>query len=244
MRALSASRLPNQLYITVCWMSAAARRVSAHVDRAGGVRGLSTSSTIIRETGAIAAFTWSGWSTASCTENSMIGRRLCVPALARLLRRITPLVQPDRERAEALERLGRRLDDVAEIVGRLANRLLEQGEQQLVLAVEVLVEAAERLLRLVDDLLDRELGRALLVDQLERGVEEALDPLLGAGTGRVQAAGDRTLAPGRRVRVLRRRCRRLSSQGNPLSLLESLPAPLRENGLSVPAQTPAFTSPL
>ena len=93
------------------------------------------------------------------------------------------------------ERVGLRLDDRAEVVGRLADRLLEQREQQLVLAVEVLVEAAQRLLRPVDHLLDRELGRALLVDELERGVEEPLDALLGPRPGGVQAARDRPLAP-------------------------------------------------
>src|SRR5262249_5974686 len=63
------------------------------------------------------------------------------------------------------------------------------------LAVEVLVEAAQRLLRPLDDLLDRELGRALLVDQLEGRVEKALDALFGPRPRRVEAAGDRPLAP-------------------------------------------------
>ena len=103
--------------------------------------------------------------------------------------------------AEPLERIGLRVDGRADVVVRLADGLLEQGEHELVLAVEVLVEAAQRLLRAVDDLLDRELGRALLVDQLERGVEEALHALLGAGAGRVEAAGNRAFAPGRLVRV-------------------------------------------
>ena len=71
------------------------------------------SSTSSREIGAIAAFTRSGWSTASCTENSEIGRRLCAPRLRGCLRRVAPLVQPDRERAEPLERIGLRLDDRA-----------------------------------------------------------------------------------------------------------------------------------
>ncbi len=104
-------------------------------------------------------------------------------------------MQADRERAQAVDRLRLGVDDAPEVVGRLPDRLLEQGEQQLGLAVEVLVEPAERLLRPVDDLLDRELGRALLVDERERGIEKALDAALGARAGRVQAARDRTLAP-------------------------------------------------
>src|SRR4029077_6970924 len=122
-------------------------------------------------------------------------------ALAWYLGRIAPLVQPDRERAEAFGGIRRRLDDTSEVVGRLADGLLEEGEEQLILAVEVLVEPAQRLLRPVDDLLDRELGRPLIVDELERRVEEALDALLGPRACRVQAARDRPLPPGRFVGV-------------------------------------------
>src|SRR5207253_7512703 len=39
-------------------------------------------------------------------------------------------------------------------------------------------------------------SRALLVDQRESGIEEALDPLLGARAGGVEAARDGALAPG------------------------------------------------
>ena len=91
-------------------------------------------------------------------------------------------------RCSARERVGLGVDHLVQVVDGLGDGLLEQREQQLVLAVEVLVEAAQRLLRPFDDLLDRELGRALLVDQLERGVDEPLRPLLGAGAGRAQAA--------------------------------------------------------
>ena len=99
-------------------------------------------------------------------------------------------METDRERAEPAERIGLRGDGSADVVAGLADGLLEQREHQLVLAVEVLVEAAQRLLRPVDDLLDREVGRAPLVDQLERGVEEALHPLLGPGSGRVHTPRD------------------------------------------------------
>ena len=76
----------------------------------------------------------------------------------------------------------------ADVLDRLADGFLEEREQQLVLAVEVLVEPSQRLLRAVDDLLDRELARALVVDQLERRIQEALDTLLGPLTGGAQAA--------------------------------------------------------
>ena len=122
-------------------------------------------------------------------------------AFARFLARVAPLMETKREGAESRERIRFGRDDLADVVPGLADGFLEQGEHQFVLAVEVLVEAAQRLLRPVDDLLDRELGRAFLVDQLERGIEEALHPLLGAGTGRVHAAGDGALAPGRLARV-------------------------------------------
>jgi hypothetical protein len=80
--------------------------------------------------GAIAAFTRSAWST-------VVGR-----LLARLLRGIAPLVQSDGEHAQSLEGIGYRNDDVPEVVGGFANGLFEQREEQLVLAVEVLVEPA------------------------------------------------------------------------------------------------------
>ena len=52
--------------------------------------------------------------------------------------------------------------------------LLEQGEEQVVLARERLVEAAERELRPVDDVLDREREPTGLVEQLHRGLHEAV----------------------------------------------------------------------
>ena len=72
-------------------------------------------------------------------------------------------------------------------VDRDTHLLLEQGEQELVLAVEVLVEAAQRLARPVDDLLHGEVDRSLLGDDLARRVEELLDPRrrsLPGGPGR------------------------------------------------------------
>jgi hypothetical protein len=59
------------------------------------------------------------------------------------------------------------------------------------------------MLRAIDDLLDRELGRASLVDQRERRIEQSLNTLLGPGTRGAQALGDRTVAPARSVPVVR-----------------------------------------
>ena len=76
------------------------------------------------------------------------------------------------------------------MVGRRADRLLEQGEQELLLPAEVLVEAAQRLARALDDLLDGELlARLVVVHQLEGGIEEALHAALGADPGGVERRG-------------------------------------------------------
>jgi hypothetical protein len=120
------------------------------------------------------------------------------------LGRIAPLVEADDEGAQPRQRIGLGVDHGPEVLDRLAHRLLEQREQQLVLAVEVLVEAAQRLLRPVDHLLDGELGRALLVDELEGGVEEPLHPLLGPRAGGVETPRDGSLTPDRLVGVFER----------------------------------------
>ncbi len=127
---------------------------------------------------------------------------------------------------ETLERIGFGSDHALEIFGRLAKGLFEQREEQLVLAVEVLVEASQRLLRLIEDLLDGEVGRPLLVDQRERGIQESLDALLGARPGRVQAAGNRPPAPGRHVRVIGSFVRH---SWNPLYQERTVSGPSREN---------------
>ncbi len=61
------------------------------------------------------------------------------------------------EGAQPLERVVDALDGGGEVGRGGAHGLLEQGEQQLVLAGEVLVEAPQRLARALDDLLDGEL---------------------------------------------------------------------------------------
>jgi hypothetical protein len=76
------------------------------------------------------------------------------PALAARPERFAPLVQAVREGAKAGQRLGLGGQRLAQILDRLADVLLQQREQQLVLAVEVLVEASQGLLGSVDDLLD------------------------------------------------------------------------------------------
>ena len=83
-----------------------------------------------------------------------------------------------------------------EPLGRGADRLVEEGQEQLVLAGEVLVEAAQGLAGTVHDLLDGELlARLGAGQQLETCVEEALDPALAAHAGRVEGAGHGEVAP-------------------------------------------------
>ena len=67
------------------------------------------------------------------------------------------------------------------------------------LAGEVLVEAAQRLPGAVDHLLDGELLAGLGAgEQLEAGVEEALDPSLAPEPGRVEGAGHGEVPPAHR----------------------------------------------
>src|SRR5262245_11867314 len=120
-------------------------------------------------------------------------------ALAACTERLAPLVETDREGAQARERLGLGLYGRTEILERLANALLEEREEQLVLAFEVLVEPAQGLLRAIDDLLDRELARAPFVDQRERRIQEALDALFGARARGLQTLRHRPVTPARRV---------------------------------------------
>ena len=90
-----------------------------------------------------------------------------------------------------------------QVLGGRPHRLLEQGQQQLVLAREVLVEAAQRLAGALDHVLDGELLAGVVLHQLERGVEEALHPLLGPGAlpGRATARRPaRASVPGDRSR--------------------------------------------
>ena len=76
------------------------------------------------------------------------------------------------------------------------------------LAGEVLVEAAQRLPGAVDHLLDGELlARLGPGQQLEAGVEEALDPSLAPQPGRVQGPGHGQVAPPDRLGGGGRTCR-------------------------------------
>ena len=82
---------------------------------------------------------------------------------------------------QAVKRLLLILDASSQLVRRRAHGLLEQGEQELLLPAEVLVEAPQRLARLLDDVLDREVLAGLAVaEKVESGVDEALDAVLGA----------------------------------------------------------------
>ena len=80
------------------------------------------------------------------------------------------------EAVEAFERIALLGHLFSELLGRRLHRLLEEGQQQLVLAAEVLVEAAQRLAGALDDLLDGEFLARTGVQELDGGVEKALDP--------------------------------------------------------------------
>ena len=83
----------------------------------------------------------------------------------------------------------------ADLVGGPAQRILEQGEQKLVLTVELKVEAAQRLTGAIDDFLNGEVGGALFDDDRLGGVEESLDPLRGPELRCLDRAFDRALLP-------------------------------------------------
>ena len=84
----------------------------------------------------------------------------------------------------------------ADLVGGAAQRVLEKCEQKLVFTIELQVEAPQRLTRAVDDLLDGEVGAALLDDDRLGGVEESLDPLGGPELRCLDRPFDRALLPG------------------------------------------------
>src|SRR5207248_6414252 len=86
----------------------------------------------------------------------------------------------DHEAVEPIERLLLVLDPIPELVRGRADGLLEQRQQQLLLPAEVLVEAPQRLSRLLDHVLDGEvLPWRAVAQQLEGGVDEALHAALG-----------------------------------------------------------------
>src|SRR6185312_12258844 len=74
--------------------------------------------------------------------------------------------------------------------------VFEKCEQELMFAVELQVEAAQRLPGAVDDLLNREVGAALLDDDGLGGVEEPLDALRCPELCCLDRPLDRALLPG------------------------------------------------
>ena len=105
----------------------------------------------------------------------------------------------DDEHAQALEWVVDLVHQDAELLGRRGDRLLEQGQEELVLALEVLVEGPQRLARPLHHLLD---GEVLVVrgrHELERRVQEALHALLRAGPSQIQRPGHREVPEGRAV---------------------------------------------
>ena len=119
--------------------------------------------------------------------------------LARQGRAADPVVLDD-EPVDALERIGLLVDLGVEELRRGAHGLLEQGQEQLVLAAEVLVEEPQRLARTLDHLVHREVTpRLALGHELERGIEESLETVLGPGPGGEERARHRLLAAAQRL---------------------------------------------
>ena len=112
-----------------------------------------------------------------------------------LRRRRADLVVLDQEGAQPVHRVVDAVDGVGEVQRGRPDRLLEERQQELVLAGEVLVEAPQRLTRALDDLLDGEVLVLRRAHELEGGVEESLHPLLGPSAGRVERPGDGEVAP-------------------------------------------------
>ena len=79
--------------------------------------------------------------------------------------------------------------------GRGLDRLLEQGQEELVLPAEVLVEAVQRLAGALDHFLNSELLARTGLEELGGGVEEPLHPDFGAHASRIERPCDRLLAP-------------------------------------------------
>jgi hypothetical protein len=126
-----------------------------------------------------------------------------------LLHRPAHLVVLDRSPVQPDARVGLVGDDLAQVLGRRADRLLEQRQQQLVLAVEVLVEAAKRLPGPFHHLLDGEFPTRGAVHQLLGGVEEALHAALGPFPGRPERPRHGMLTPARGHPGLRGTVRRV-----------------------------------
>ena len=111
------------------------------------------------------------------------------------------LVQHDHRRLQPIQRITLRRRR-PQRHHRSIDLLFEQAEHQLVLPVEVLVEAPQRLLRTINHLLHRELGRVLLGNDLPRRVQEPLHPLRRPQPRRLRRAINRPLPPRRLLLLL------------------------------------------
>ena len=127
------------------------------------------------------------------------------------------------EHLESDERIVLRRDDLVEVFGGRADGLLEQREQQLVLAGEVLVEAPQGLAGAFDDLLDGEL-------LLARPASSARGPRRGSaarasppgpgpdrGTGPRPAHANWSARQSRRRRAIRTKPSSIGSEGRSCS---------------------------
>src|SRR5580704_17786078 len=123
----------------------------------------------------------------------------------------------DNEPVQSLKRSALLGQLVLEALGGGADRFVEERQQQLVLAGEVLVEAAQRLPGAVYDLLDGEVTARLGAGQeLEAGVEEALHPAFAPDASRVEGSCDCHVPPPHRG--VWRGCACIFSRGHRLSV--------------------------
>src|ERR1700722_14601423 len=104
--------------------------------------------------------------------------------------------QLDRD-LQSLERIRMTLGGRADLFGGPAQGVFEKSEQELMLAVELQVEAPQRLAGPVHDLLDGEVGSALFDDDGLGGVQETLNALCGSQLCCLDRPFDRALLPGR-----------------------------------------------
>jgi hypothetical protein len=103
--------------------------------------------------------------------------------------------EPDRERAETCDRFRFPIDACPEILDLCLHRVFEQGEQQLILRREALVEAAHGLRRTGDQFLDGEVRGAALIDEPKAGLQELLHASLHTRTRSVESSVDGLFAP-------------------------------------------------
>ena len=142
----------------------------------------------------------SGASARLSSSGRLSARRRCSRIEhARVAERAGPGDELERARdrgAQPRRRVGLLVDLGAQQLGAEAAVLLEERDEQVVLAGEVPVEALQVHPGARRDLRHRERGAAGLVGERAGGVDESLEAVDGAGPGRAERPGQRPVAPG------------------------------------------------